>query len=70
VKRRLLAILTLAVVTFVGAATPALAAPANGGRDFGQRVSNMAPVCPQEHGAAFGACVSEMAKGGECSHMQ
>lgn len=68
--RRFLGILTLATVTFVGAAAPALAAAPNEGRDFGQKVANMSPACPQQNGAAFGNCVSEMAKGGECAAMQ
>lgn len=40
----------------------------NGGRVFGEHVSDMAPEHPKMHGVLFGDCVSELAVTGQCSH--
>jgi|DewCreStandDraft_5_1066085.scaffolds.fasta_scaffold00228_39 hypothetical protein len=48
-------------------AQPAMPAP-GGGPTFGHHVAHMAPEHATEHGAMFGACVSAMARGGDCPH--
>ncbi len=50
-------------------ATPSQAAPTqNRGGQLGAHVSSHAPEHPKMHGVHFGACVSELATTGECSH--
>jgi hypothetical protein len=69
--RRVIGVAALTVGLVVGAVAPALAedvAP-GGGNEFGQHVAGMAPEHAIAHGADFGACVSAMARGMACPHV-
>jgi hypothetical protein len=69
--RRLVGVAALAAALLVGATVPAMAdevAP-GGGNAFGQHVAGIAPEHAIAHGADFGACVSAMARGLPCPHM-
>jgi len=66
--RRYLIVSILAGSLVVGSAGAAFADMPSPG-PFGKHISAMAPEHPQDHGAEFGACVSTMARGGNCNHV-
>ena len=57
-------------VLVAGSGMVAAQVPPGGGNAFGKHVSGMAPEHARSHGAEFGACVSAMARTGECPHHQ
>lgn len=66
--RRIIVVASLAGSLVGIGAAPALADEVTPSPAFGQHVSDMAPEHALEDGAAFGACVSAMAQGGDCPH--
>lgn len=68
--RKVLTAMTVSAALAAAWAGPALAAdPSPGaGPAFGRHIASMAPEHPREGNAAFGACVSAMARGQACPH--
>lgn len=67
-RRKFILVAALAGSLLGIGATPTLADEVTPSPDFGQHVSGMVPEHALADGAAFGACVSAMARGIECPH--